>query len=170
MYTVTFINVFLLVTSYIVLNNVLNFKKINMSVQKVSNGDNVYKIIPKTKANDPNDLIRLCLAVAPMLYLLKKSNTSKPIEHLTVLMSFILTVKSMKRLTNTDTDNNLLFSYVIASCISLVFWKIIDYKDVNLIYLYITLFAIFELSRRNINSSQIINDLILVHSVFFFTK
>lgn len=170
MHTVTFFNVFLFVASYVVLNNVLNIKQMTMSVNKISNEDNVQKIIPKTIPNDPNDLVRLSMAVAPIIFLLNKSNTSKPVEHLTVLLSFILSVKSLKRLTNTDTDDNLIFSFVVASCISLVFWKIIEYKDANLIYIYICLFAIFELSRRNINSSQIINDLILVHSLFFFTK
>ena len=170
MTSVTFLHIFLFAFSYITLNNIIKHPLIKNDNTFNHVNDNIYQIIPKTEYSGPHDIVRIIFACAPLIYLLKMSNTSKPLEHLTVLMSFILCIKSFKKLSNSSNDHNISFSFVIASSIALVYWKIIPYTDVNIIYVYIALFAIFDLSRRNIHSSQIINDLILVHSVFYISK
>jgi hypothetical protein len=146
---------------------VLNLKNKNV---KCVTKDVMYNVIPESEHIKGYDLTKICLMFAPLILLIKKSNSSVPLEHLTSLFSYITFIHLLKT-TSTDLPcENLSMSFVISSCIILLYWNIVNKNDIYSTYFYVLLYAIFELSRRNTTTANIINDLLITHFVFYLTK
>ena len=146
---------------------IINLKNKN---KKCATKDVMYKVIPKSENGKGYDLTKLCLMFAPLILLIKKSNSPIPLEHLTSLFSYIIFIHLLKT-TSTDLPcENLSVSFVISTCILLLYWNVVNQNDIYSTYFYILLYSIFELSRRNTTTSNIINDLLITHFMFYLSK
>jgi len=132
--------------------------------------DVTYKVIPKSENKKGYDLTKLCLMFAPLILLIKRSNSSFPLEHLSSLFSYILFIHLLKTKSTDLPPENLSNSFVISTCILLLYWNIVNKNEIYSTYFYIILYGIFELSRRNITTSNLINDILITHFVFYLTK
>lgn len=131
--------------------------------------ENFHKVIPETKFTQEIDYVKILLFALPLLYLLKQSKTQYPLNYYIIIGSYVMLIKTIQTfLAYPHTNNsNKLFPLLSCCCMTLIYWNITNYKFA---YFYLLLFALFELSRRDNKFIYMFNDLILVHSVFFFMK
>lgn len=129
---------------------------------------------PKTnmkKTINDIDYSQLIFLFSPLILLILKSEHTKPLEHLIILYSYMLSINTLKnKLDNNACESNLTFPFIISICLILIYWRLVKYDQIIFVYIYILIFLLYEFNKKYINFNQIINDLLITHFIFQLTK
>ena len=125
----------------------------------------------KTKLTKNIDYSHCILIFSPLILVLFKSQNTKPLQHLIVLYSYMLSINTTKnKIDNEICESNISYPFIISACLILIFWRLINPDQIILIYLYILIFLIYEYKKNYITLNQGINDLLITHFIFQLTK
>lgn len=133
-----------------------------------NNEEYIYKLIPKTNVAQL-DIPHIILLILPFIFILFKSNNINPLKHIIILYTYIQCINSIKNTLSKNVSNST-YPLILTFYLIIVYWKLIDNNKLIYLYGYITLFVIFQISRRYIELHQIINDYLISHFIFYITK
>lgn len=129
--------------------------------------DILHDIIPKSNFDFTFDYSRIVLSLIPMIVLFLNKKSISIANQMLMIYAYIISLNALKTVLNTSHTFNIVFPFIVTNCLLLIYWNV---SSPVYTYLYILICSVFELSRRYTNSTHLINDLLLIHSIFYFTK
>lgn len=142
------------------------FTLINFNNTKL---DILQSVIPK---HDMNNMYYMLLSIIPIILL--RNASLKHIEHLIILLCMSTGLKALHtQITPNDSHNHDYFFILTVACILIsINYSLIPRTStfVYLLYVYMFSYALIQISLRKKTTSNLLQDFMITHFIFFFSK
>lgn len=131
-----------------------------------SDTDKIHKLLPRIP-NIKIHMILICLF--PFIMIASKLN-SRFFESYVSFIVIIMGYRCFQYILDTSNHVDLFFPSVVLFCVLLLHQKMVSLENVNIIYVYITILGIIRLMTHETSTVQLLNDFVIVHSIFYVLK
>lgn len=159
MHKFSILHILIIMASIYIWNN----KNCNASTER----DLLQDTIPESKCDGEFDYSRMILTLIPMFILFLNMKSISNMNQMLMIYAYIISLNALKNILNNSHNFNIVYPLIVTNCLLLIYWNI---TGPIYTYLYLLTCSIFELSRRYMNSTQLIDDLLYIHGIFYFTK